>query len=263
MICVLALAVPWKVSFMRINKLPSWKEAESQWDKHPSQTKMVHDLRAAYPYLVERDQSREAGKEASWRRLFAQPTIAGIEEVLDYYPSEQRGDAILYIFKNINCGELFWPVIAKQWFGFDAINHSEFNEEFLKRRQTWKPTCMEADDRAAYETLPEKFTIYHGQDASRHSLSTSWTLDRKVAEGFAKGHRGIYNRSPRVLTATAEKENVALYLNGRSESEVVLFRPPKIEQQVDIPPTIVEPFSKSKFIARYEALKKQRKPALD
>jgi hypothetical protein len=143
---------------------------------------------------------------------------------LHYYPSEQRGDATLLIFKHVADDKLFWTIVAKHWSGFDAIDHEQFSAEFLKREAAWKIAYMSAKDRTRYRALPESFTIYRGQNRG-DPVKNSWTFDRKVAEGFARGHRGMFNPSPVVLTANTTKPNIALLEHNREESEVVLFRP--------------------------------------
>jgi hypothetical protein len=53
----------------------------------------------------------------------------------------------------------------------------------------------------------------------------SWTLDRAVAESFARGHRGIRPGKPIVVGATIKREAVALAIDDRGEAEIVIFSP--------------------------------------
>jgi len=76
-----------------------------------------------------------------------------------------------------------------------------------------------------YKGLPAKFTIYRGQDADS-PIGLSWTTDKTVAEGFARGHRFMNNHNPVVLSKTVRKSSVAFVSQSRSESEVILFRIP-------------------------------------
>jgi hypothetical protein len=96
-----------------------------------------------------------------------------------------------------------------------------------RRRKAWTPDCLLPGDRADYDALPERFTVYRGGDA-RFAVKNAWTLDLEVAEGFATGFR-FPNKEPEVLTATTTKRNVALYHGDRKESEIVVFRRPRID----------------------------------
>ena len=87
---------------------------------------------------------------------------------------------------------------------------------------------MLAADRHAYNELEEIFTVYRGQDADA-PVGLSWTTDRAVAEKFARGHRGLWNERPTVLTGEVCKRDVAAFYTGRKESEVVAFGPGAVE----------------------------------
>lgn len=79
---------------------------------------------------------------------------------------------------------------------------------------------LDTDARAAFEALSRQVTVFRGCDRKRvHGFA--WTLDRNVAAGFARGHRGIRNPDPVIATATVAKEHVfGLYLD-RKEAEVL------------------------------------------
>lgn len=84
---------------------------------------------------------------------------------------------------------------------------------------------------AAFELpaeLPDVVTVWRGtsyisiEDAQN---GYSWTTDRDVACWFAMRFAES-NGSPLVLTADIAKRDIAFFTNERSESEVVLMRPP-------------------------------------
>lgn len=83
--------------------------------------------------------------------------------------------------------------------------------------------------------LPNPLTVYRGCHSTR-VRGLSWTTDCKVAEGFARGHRGI--RVPDAVVASAQipKEAIFMVCLGRQESEVVLD-PRRLRRLV------VEPFT--------------------
>jgi hypothetical protein len=82
---------------------------------------------------------------------------------------------------------------------------------------------MSPTDREAYDGLPSRFTVHRGQDASA-AVGLSWTLRRSVAEDFARGHRGIRNEQPVVITRRIRKSTIAFFSDDREEKEVVLFK---------------------------------------
>jgi hypothetical protein len=63
--------------------------------------------------------------------------------------------------------------------------------------------------------------IYRGCSRPR-VRGVSWTMDRKVAEGFARGHRGISVPDPVVAEAVVERVAVFAMLNEREESELLI-----------------------------------------
>jgi len=89
---------------------------------------------------------------------------------------------------------------------------------------------MSRGDRAFYDTLPDYFTVYRGQNDGA-TVGLSWTLDKGVAEGFARGHRGIWNPSPIVITAEVYKRDVAFACAERHEAEIVVFKTSRARNQ--------------------------------
>lgn len=76
--------------------------------------------------------------------------------------------------------------------------------------------------------LPEKVTVWRGSshlpfDHARTGYS--WSTDRDTACWFAMRFADR-NGSPLVMAADIAKVDIALFTNDRSESEVVLIRPP-------------------------------------
>jgi hypothetical protein len=120
-------------------------------------------------------------------------------------------------------GRAFWRWIAAEWSGFDRIPHLTYAACFRQGRYYWSPACMGEAARTFYDALPKSsIAVFRGQDRSAH-IGLSWTTDRTVANGFARGHRGLLNPNPVVLTTTVAKRNVAFVNTEREEAEVVLF----------------------------------------
>jgi hypothetical protein len=116
---------------------------------------------------------------------------------------------------NTCSGKAFWAVVLREWTTFDRIPHVEFAAMFAKF----------ADHAPPKPDLPERMTVYRGQSASAPK-GLSWTRNKSVAEGFARGHRNIRVPDPVVLQMKVTPAQVAFYTNARKEREVVLLAIP-------------------------------------
>jgi hypothetical protein len=126
---------------------------------------------------------------------------------------------MIYVYRIQQAAPVVWADLVREWSGFDLIDHAAF-ERLLKRIKSRRPPAIEAE-------LPSgPVEVYRGQSALS-PVGLSWTLDRSVAEGFARGHRGLRVPEPVVLTRVVTRDEMAFYTNDREESEVVTFRPPE------------------------------------
>jgi hypothetical protein len=126
--------------------------------------------------------------------------------------------------RDAEIGPLFWRLAEQEWSGFDAIDHYAYEGLFYRFRPYWR-----APESGFYKSLPERFIAYRGAPYDEEYsgfLGLSWTLNRTVARGFARGHRGLWNDEPIIFAAVIDRTNVALALIDRKESELVLFEPP-------------------------------------
>lgn len=119
---------------------------------------------------------------------------------------------------NHDVGPVFWEILWEWWPSFDLIEHDMFAMAFVRYRPYWTP-------QPEFSRLPERFTVWRGGDRYRVRKGLCWTLDQSVAEGFARGHRFIFNKYPTLLMAEIERSEVAMVNNHREESEVVLWKP--------------------------------------
>jgi len=111
----------------------------------------------------------------------------------------------------------FWRVVVAEWSHFDAIPHDLFAMLFDMFRDT-APGAPE---------LPERFTVYRGQDYDDEP-GLSWTLARNVAESFARGHRWTRHPTPHVFEWDISRDQVAFFTDARNESEVVVIEAPDL-----------------------------------
>lgn len=115
-----------------------------------------------------------------------------------------------------DAGRTFWSVVRGCWPSFDRVPHEAFVRLFAKFAAQWTST----DE---IGRLPQRMAVYRGQSGDAQP-GLSWTLSRSVADGFARGHRGIAVPNGVTLERIISREDVALaFLDDRSEQEVVLW----------------------------------------
>lgn len=80
---------------------------------------------------------------------------------------------------------------------------------------------MTAAERAAYDALPSRVTIYRG--CGDHNIfGTSWTLDESIARQFPFFHR-YRVADPLLVTAQVNKRAILALKQDRDEQEVITF----------------------------------------
>jgi hypothetical protein len=87
-------------------------------------------------------------------------------------------------------------------------------------RQVSLREALEPSDLAFYDALPATIAVWRGCARGRER-GLSWTVDRAVAEGFARGKRCI-NRDPTLVRADIPRQHVFAVFTDRNEQEVVL-----------------------------------------
>jgi hypothetical protein len=147
--------------------------------------------------------------------------IEAMERYSMLQSSQYRLDELLPLLTLVP-SQVFWPVFASEWSACDATWH--LRSEVLKvlRRQplpAWQ--CLSKSYRRDYEALPNKIEVWRGCSRGR-VRGLSWTTDKTVAAGFARGHRGIGVPAPTIAHAVIDKSAIFMLDNERSESEIIL-----------------------------------------
>jgi hypothetical protein len=148
------------------------------------------------------------------------PILEAISDYMIKFGSHQRPHVFLDDIAERFAGrpEIIWRVLHDEWNGFDAIPHARFTRLFSRIHEHWRVEYMNADDREFYASLPERFTVYRGQESFMRT-GLSWTLDWDIAAKFSHGLRGPTNISPAIVIAEAYKRHVAGAYVGRKDRQ--------------------------------------------
>jgi hypothetical protein len=111
---------------------------------------------------------------------------------------------------------LFWPAFHADWPHCDGTWWIQDLLLGVLRRQA---PALISD--AFFDALPAQVRVFRGCSRER-VRGVSWTLDRRIAEGFAQGHRFIPVPDPIIASAIIDKSVVFLASDERHENEVLL-----------------------------------------
>lgn len=125
--------------------------------------------------------------------------------------------------------EVLWPVFLLWWTSCDATwdwrlpTLAVLRSLMRDSNGTDHPAeqWMEEADVEFYRSLPDEITLYRGC-ARKHVKGLAWSTDRKAAEIFAHGHRGIKVPDPVIAETIFPKEKVFAVFTNRNENEVVI-----------------------------------------
>lgn len=111
-----------------------------------------------------------------------------------------------------------------------AYQEQEYLESFIHINKELKScfgsrvhcAVMLTSDVLIFRTLPDRLRLYRGYYEPEKREGISWSLSRKVAEGFAYSHWNSNNEEPQVVTGTCLRSRVLAYTNDRSEQEFIV-----------------------------------------
>lgn len=138
-----------------------------------------------------------------------------------------RVEALLAVIRSIGASRL-WPLVGDVWQDSESnmqswVEWAEIWSHAYDKRGGFRPgfnRVMSAKERRIYKALPETITVYRGCFDASDTMAYSWTLDREMAELFARRKRSQGN--PVVAKMDVHKSVVLAYFAGRNESEVVI-----------------------------------------
>ena len=134
--------------------------------------------------------------------------------------SEDVAKVIIKLAK-ADAGYDFVKLVHQNWTGCD--NFSDLTNDFKKLFNAHfknADSVVKSSEAKWFNSLPRAFKVYRGCEIfGWHGLS--WTLDKQVAVGFAKGHRGIKLNNPQIHSTIINKSQIFFATNERQEQEIV------------------------------------------
>jgi hypothetical protein len=139
---------------------------------------------------------------------------------LDCFVGRRRSTAV---------GRRFWRFTAEHWAAFDGVERARCVRMFARFRPDWTRDALGDEDRILFDSLPETFTAYRGQNGVELAAGAAFTLSLERARRQASGRRGAEVPDPRVFALNAAKRDVALAFCADGEGEVVMFPAPRVD----------------------------------
>lgn len=144
--------------------------------------------------------------------------------------NSDRAPKLLEIIQKTRAPSRLWPLVNEVWTLSNNIAADQYIWDDIWKyaysasgRLRQRRGLMRPCDRKVFDNLPEQVTAYRGCHHAHWADGYSWTLDRSVAESFAR--RASYDAGcPLVATATIPHECILAYFNEREEQEVVVNR---------------------------------------
>jgi hypothetical protein len=133
---------------------------------------------------------------------------------LDYFFMRRRSATI---------GEQFWTFVIREWQGFNAIERTRSARLFSRYKPFWTADALSEKDREFYESLPDSFTAYRGQNGVEVAAGGAFTLSEPLARAYASGRRNISYSDPTVLSLLVTKADIALAFATGDHDEIVVF----------------------------------------
>jgi len=143
------------------------------------------------------------------------------ENALDFVDLAYRAEYLSTLISEYGV-EALYPAICVVWRSVESISRDSdiWNEIWgaVGECEGGQKGVMGAANRKKFNAMPELLTIYRGFSLEGAEFGWSWTLDRKMAEWFARRYTG----KPKVATLTISKGAVLAYIGQRKESEIVI-----------------------------------------
>jgi hypothetical protein len=119
----------------------------------------------------------------------------------------------------------YWKYLGMCYRGSDLAHlPKDIIEKYLFSERSEREFIMSEKDVIAFENLPSEVTIYRGcslEEIDSGNYRYSWSLDKSVAEFFAKKYIRNRNVKGGVIELTVPKSKLWAYFNDRNEQEII------------------------------------------
>jgi hypothetical protein len=139
---------------------------------------------------------------------------------LDCFATRRRSPAV---------GRRFWRFLAENWAGFDRVERARCVRMFARFRPDWTRDALDCEGRSIYDSLPETFTAYRGQNGLELASGALFTLSLEGARRQAAERRGVEAVEARIFALRAARRDVALVFAADGEGEIVMFPAPRVD----------------------------------
>ena len=123
----------------------------------------------------------------------------------------------------------YWEMVSSVYIDSENI-HQYFDDwlSILNFDSENKKYLMDDEEILSLESFDDELTVYRGYNGKGTRYGLSWTIDKNIAEFFAK--RFVNSESnAKIAVGKVKKADVIAYLTGRNESEI-LVNPDKVTE---------------------------------
>jgi hypothetical protein len=183
---------------------------------------------AEYRKWARRSARKKRSALARVRTLVAAPDHAAAIEAANSYSmwhsSDQRLPGLINALYDAPAA-VFWPVLLHNWTMCDDTSRCLPDLLVLIRAHVaageHPAKYWDAEAFGFREALSAAVTVYRGCSRSRVD-GISWTIDRSVADNFARGHRFIPVPDPVIATGTIARDLILAVFIERNEKELLI-----------------------------------------
>jgi len=118
----------------------------------------------------------------------------------------------------------YWSLLGEIWTDSENIRqHLGWWKKVLWSPRPQRDFMMEPAERKFLRSLPKTLAVYRGC-TQKHIEGLSWTLDKKLAVGFANRFAGLAEKVgiAHLVSGTCKKDDVIAFFNCREEREIVI-----------------------------------------
>jgi hypothetical protein len=200
-------------------------------------TVLQHPLVYVIPFIEAMDIAR-ANDMLAYKRDALRKAAAEGEYGLYVFLHERpyRSDALNNIAYLVD-DEEYWELVSDVW--RDTENLWQWGDKIdriLGDEPEETRRMMDDDDRQVFDALPDTIEVFRGYDEQfEDTPGWSWTLDHERARWFARRWSARAGHEPRVAVGEVAKANVAAYIGGRNEAEIIVNPKHVTVRRTDVP----------------------------